>query len=289
MPAKKTAEKKTKAVKATKAPKAEKAPKAKKEVAAPKAPSDAVIRRMAKIAAPMADAKVSKDILSHVRTLYANNYNKMAKEALKRFKEINAALEAKDKSPSKALNIASLSELGYGKDDKAMIKELLHCPSKQIPAGEVYDYRDTCLLISKPTFKKYLMVGSEDGKFKAVFEAKLAPKVGKRGDGFTFGSDFLNGLQHAVQAATIDDIAAAWEALGKKKTLSHQAFVDAGKAAGEAPAEKPKRKAPAKKAPCEKKKKASEEKKKKSGEKKKKAPAKKGGAKKSDKGKKKSE
>jgi hypothetical protein len=282
MPAKKSAEKKTKVVKTEKATKATKTTKVKKEVVAPKPPSDAVIRRLAKIAAPMADAKVSKDILSHVRAIYVSHYNKMAKEAMKRFKEINAALEAKDKAPSKALNIKSLSVLGYDKDDKAMIKDLVHCPSKYVSAADVYDNRDSCLLISKPTFKKYLTVGSDDGKFKAVFEAKLAPKVGKRGDGFTFGSDFLEGLQHAVQTATVLDIEAAWKALGKKKTLSHQAFVDAGKAMGEAPAEKPKRKAPAKKAAGQKK--ATGEKK--SGEKKK-APVKK--TKKAGKGKKKSE
>jgi len=101
---------------------------------------------------------------------------------------------------------------------------------------------DGCLIGPRAAFKRYLTMGSDDHKIKAVFSPKSAPG----GDGFTFRKEFLNGLQYAVERAVVEDLQAVWAALGKAKRLSHKAFVEAKMDFGEAPA--PKEKKPRKKA-----------------------------------------
>lgn len=261
---------------------------AKKVAKKPSVPGDAVVRRIAKQA-----SEEGKSVLTEafpvIRALLIENYNKYAGTAIETLLKSNKRIEKKGgkAQPTKNAGFSLLEPIfaDLGDDDvaKEVAKEMVHCnnPSK---IDDALAEDKICLYMSRGAFKKYLIMGSDDGAMVNHFDAKLAPKIepkkkegGKakakakavpRGVGFTFRKEFLNGLQWAIETATANQIMEAWGQMDdKKKRLTYDAFEAADLARVPRPEPKKPRKAPAKKAGGRKAKEAD------------KAPAKKGGRK----------
>lgn len=255
-------------------------PKAKKPVGPPKVPGNAVLRRLAMAAAPDMEHGVNKEVYTHILQLYVRTLKTLAQHVRKELEAKNAKLAAKDKEPVKNLSFDLLAEVSdLSAEEAEALPTCLSLAKKPAKGAKKITKLDGCLIGPRSSFKKYLIMGSDDGEIKAVFSVASAPKVSaKKGKkaappGFRFPKPFLNGLQYAVEREVITQLSEVWEALGEKaKRLNHKAFVAAGMNYGEEPVEKEKK--PRKKAE----KKEKKEKAEKSGSpKKKKAPAKKGG------------
>ena len=100
--------------------------------------------------------------------------------------------------------------------------ELQTCLKKAQTSGKVSLKK--CLIGPKAAFKKFLILGSEDGSLKAIFTGTKP---------YRFRKEYLNALQYAVEQTVISVIEQAWSTLkGKAKTLAHKHFEEADIAFG---------------------------------------------------------
>lgn len=194
-----------------------------KEIKVPSAPGPAMMKRLALAGAPSADARVSAEVYPHIKAIYAQHFHEMAKMTLDSLKAANAKLKEKGKKLKYSLNYSFIDGLPVvisqkkAADLQTCLKKAQSSPSKKVSLKK-------CLIGPKAAFKKFLIVGSDDGSLKPVFTGAKP---------YRFRKEFLNALQYCVEQTVISVVEQAWAMLkGKAKTLSHKHFEEADIAFG---------------------------------------------------------
>lgn len=219
MPPKKTPAKQS----ASKKP-SSKGKKTPKEVKVPAIPGNAMLKRLALAGAESSDVQVSKEIYPHVLALYLRAFREqvgIARDALKAHQD---KLSEKGKDLSYNLSYKLLGDLPILTSEKKA-KKLQTC--LQASKGKDEMVLRHCLIGPRAAFKRYLTMGSADGKIKPLFGGSHP---------YRFPKEAINALQYSVEQTVISSIKSAWLSLGKgKKKLMHKHFVEVGFALGDAP------------------------------------------------------